>query len=136
MPTQATVGGKAKGITTPIASTKPPVLKDLPLVRRRDGGTNYVSWRDFTFIKLQNKYPSIYQEFVTEPVDLAGEALKEKMNEMFQLEPLENSMSTIVPLRAYRAGLLEPDLDLRKRIWDEAVEDMQMARRVNNCCKL
>ena len=120
MPSQATVGGKAKGATTPIASTKPPVLKDLPLVRKRDGGTNYMSWRDFTYIKLQNRYPSIYQEFMTEPIDMDGDDLKDKMNQMFRLEPLENSMSTIVPLRAYRVGLLEPDLELRRRIWDEA----------------
>jgi hypothetical protein len=132
MPTPTTVGGKAKGTTTSIASTKTPVLKDLPLVRKRDGGTNYVSWRDFTYIKLQQKYPSIYKEFMTEPVDLAGDALKDRMNQMFVMEPLLNSLFTIVPLLAYEAGLLEPDLNLRKRFWDEAVEDMQTARRINN----
>ena len=101
MPTQATVGGKAKKVITPIASTKTPVLKDLPLVRKRDGGMNYVAWRDFTYIKLQNKYPSIYQEFMTEPEDLTGPRLEERMNQLFLLEPLENSMSVIVPLAAY-----------------------------------
>ena len=75
MPTPTTVGGKAKGTTTPTASTKTTVLKDLPLVRKRDGGTNYVAWRDFTYIKLQNKFPSIYHEFVTEPIDLSGDDL-------------------------------------------------------------
>jgi hypothetical protein len=83
MPATTAVGGKAKGTTVPIASTKTPVLKDLPLVRKRDGGTNYVSWRDFTYIKLQQKYPSIYKEFLVEPVDLMGEDLKDKMNDMF-----------------------------------------------------
>ncbi len=73
MPTPTSAGGKAKRTTTPIASTKTPVVKDFPLVRKRDGDTNYGSWRDFTFTKLQEKYPSIYEEFLHEAVDLTDD---------------------------------------------------------------
>ena len=36
---------------------------DMPLVRRKDGGTNYLKWRNHTVQRLAELYPSIYREF-------------------------------------------------------------------------
>ena len=113
-------------------SLKAQVNKDLPLVRKKDGGTNYLAWREFTYTKLQHKYPSIFPEFMNEQVDETAEELGTMMNNMFIAEPLENSMSTVVPLADFEAGLLIQDPVYRKRFYDEAVEAMNYNRRVNN----
>ena len=83
-------------------SLKAPVIKDLPLVHMKDGGTNYLAWREFTYTKLQHKYPSIFPEFMTERVEETVEELGMMMNNLFIAEPLENSMSTVVPLAELR----------------------------------
>jgi len=46
------------------SKTTPEVPKDPPLIRRRDGSTNYVAWREFTTAKLGCIFPTVCTEFL------------------------------------------------------------------------
>jgi len=44
---------------------------DLPLVRRLDGGSNYLRWKNHTVKRLAELFPSVYREFLEiAPVDV------------------------------------------------------------------
>jgi len=53
-------GTPAKG---PVRAFSNHTSVDMPLVRRRDGGRNYLKWKNHTVQRLAELYPSIYREF-------------------------------------------------------------------------
>lgn len=107
-------------------------ITNLPLVRRKGGGTNYLAWKEFTIVKLKAKFPTIYEEFLVQtPVETDAE-LAARVSALYPPIPLLNSQSAVVPEADYQAGLLIANLTERTRFWTISLEAMQEGRRATN----
>ena len=105
---------------------------DMPLVRRKDGGTNYLKWRNHTVQRLAELYPSIYKEFSEAAlVETEAEAWA-RLEPEFPQVPLQNDMTNVVPADVFDQWADNPNAARRTQAFMIAIEEVREARRIQN----
>jgi hypothetical protein len=120
---------------------------DMPLVRRKDGGTNYLKWKNHTVQRLAELYPSIYREFSeaalveTEAqawarVDILFPQVPLLSMSGLELEypapPLLNDATNVVPTDIFELWADNPSQARRSQAYAVAIEDLRAARKTAN----
>ena len=120
---------------------------DMPLVRRKDGGTNYLRWKNHTVQRLAELYPSIYREF-TEAALVETEAQAwERVDLLFPQVPLLsmtglelahpppmllNDQTSVIPEDIFEMWVDHPSQARRNQAYAIAIEDVRAERKAAN----
>ena len=105
--------------------------KDLVLSRRRDGGTNYIAWRELTKVKLRKLYPTIHGEFMHPTPTETYMDMMTRISDAYPPVQLQ-TLSVVVSDDTHAAGMLMLDPLERQRFWNIAIEAQQDASRFAN----
>ena len=123
------------------------------LSRKKDGSTNYHTWREATTERLKVFYPDIYSEFLNKPVEESSAQFSARMVMEHPMAVLRNDRSTVLEEQRYQqiigtlsggrtrassssadqfqndSGEITPAI---KRAMDLALEEQNMAARHAN----
>ena len=120
---------------------------DVPLVRRKDGGTNYLKWKNHTVQRLAELYPSVYREF-SEPALVETEAQawarvdllfpQQALMSMsgleleFPLPVLLNDQTAVVLEEVFEQWADNPNQARRNQAFAIAIEELRAERKLAN----
>jgi len=120
---------------------------DVPLVRRKDGGTNYLKWRNHTVQRLAELYPSVYREF-SEAALIETEAQAWARVDLlfpqvpllsvsgleleFPMPVLQNDLTNVVPVEVFEQWADNPSQARRSQAYAIAIEDLRATRKAAN----
>jgi hypothetical protein len=120
---------------------------DIPLVRRKDGGTNYLKWKNHTVQRLAELYPSIYKEF-NEPALVETEAQAWARVELlfpqlplisltgleleFPVPLMLNDQTSVVPVDVFELWVDHPSAARRTQAYATAIEELRADRKAAN----
>ena len=105
---------------------------DMPLIRRKDGGTNYISWREHTGMKLRALYPEIYLEFTEGAIEETTEEARVRVELENPQIVLLNDTTSVVPQEVFDLWIDHPSQGRRQQAFQVAIEEVRDERRLLN----
>ena len=74
------------------------------LSRKKDGSTNYHTWREATTERLKVYYPDIYSEFSIKPVEETSAEFTARMVLEYPMAMMKHDRSSVLEERSQSAG--------------------------------